>query len=46
MKAIEALPQEQGNKLARAIIDYGCYYKVPSVEDDAVVYAIMQTIIP
>lgn len=47
---VEALPTELGNKVLRAIVNYGTAYEAPVINpndpDSAIVYAIMQSIIP
>jgi hypothetical protein len=49
-KTIDVLPEQLGNKVLRAIINYGTAYELPKIKQDdadsAIVYAIMQTIIP
>lgn len=47
---IDALPTELGNKVLRAIMNYGTAYEAPTInpndQDSVIVYAIMQSIIP
>lgn len=47
---IDALPMELGNKVLRAIMNYGTAYEAPVInpndQDSVIVYAIMQSIIP
>jgi len=49
-KTIDVLPEAVGNKILRAIMNYGTAYETPQIKSDdpdsTIVYAIMQTIIP
>jgi hypothetical protein len=49
-KTIEVLSEQVGNKILRAIMNYGTSYELPEIKSDdpdsTVIYAIMQQIIP
>ena len=49
-KTIEVLEEELGNKVLRAIMNYGTTYELPKINpddaDSTIVFAIMQSIIP